>query len=73
MRSTRRRRLVRKALATSLVVGTILTIINQGDALLGGRAQQASSDAADGSSLRPSPLEPTRESVSPVIASRRET
>lgn len=28
--------LLRKALATSLVVGTILTAINQGDALLGG-------------------------------------
>jgi hypothetical protein len=28
--------LLRQALATSLVVGTILTIINQGDALLGG-------------------------------------
>ena len=28
--------LVRKALATALVVGTILTIINQGDALLAG-------------------------------------
>ena len=28
--------LVRKALATSLVVGTILTAINQGDALLAG-------------------------------------
>jgi hypothetical protein len=32
----RHRPLVWKALATSLVVGSILTLINQGDALLGG-------------------------------------
>ena len=32
----RHRPLVRKAQATSLVVGSILTTINQGDALLGG-------------------------------------
>ena len=29
--------LVRKALATSLLVGTVLTIINQGDALIAGQ------------------------------------
>jgi hypothetical protein len=33
----RHRPLVRKALATSLVVGTILTAINQGDLLLAGQ------------------------------------